>query len=802
MLVLVLTDVEGSTRLWIDHPDVMADVMTRHHAIVHESVAQHGGWRPVDQGEGDAVFAAFDSASAAVAAVLDFQRALGEEAWPEGIRVRDRVGIHVGEVEVRDGNLFGVAVARTARIRSLGAGGQVLASAPVIDLFQDRPPGGATVTSLGEQRLKDLLRPERIFQVVGPGMDRDFPPLKSLDRGSTNLPMQTSSFVGRESEVADLTALFGQERLITITGFGGVGKTRLATQVAAELADGSGQGVWFVDFASVTDAGAVPMTLAAAVGVEDGGGEVLDALSSWLASRRVLLVLDNLEQLLPEVTDTVDFLLGAGPDVHILATCREPLRLAGEQVFALQPLPVPEWAQGWSDGDLDRLRSSPAVELFVSRARAGRRDFALTTANAQAVADICVRVDGLPLAIELVAARLRGMSVHALLSRLDRALPVLAGGSRSLPARHQTMRATIVWSTQSLPPGLQRLLHRLAVFAGPFTLDVAEAVLGDLDDGDAFVDVFDGLLELVDRSLVRLRPAGPEDGLDRYDLLVPIREYAWEQLTLQGDADRMRDRHADHYARLTHASGELTREERDRLFALVHADWPNLAAALTRLHEQGDAAAEVLIAPWIARGLQEAGRDAQALTLLRDAVEHLAPDDTSTTAGIVVLRLALTEFQAYRSAAAVETLRRARAIMAANPDPALVVLVAALNSRLGDPGGDDPALIERAGDLLASMSERGNAVPRWYLAEQWVYAVLAGELPTDARLEREQARLLDESSGADHAKQRINLATFHTRRQRYDEAETLMRVFSTTPCCRRPERRPSATRSSPWPSSI
>jgi class 3 adenylate cyclase len=312
-VTLVLTDVEGSTRLWAEYPDVMGAVMARHHEIVHGAVAEHGGWRPVDQGEGDAVFAAFDAPTAAVEAVTQFQRELAAEPWPPGISVRVRVGVHVGEVTVRAGNVYGSTVNRCARLRGLGAGGQVLLSASTWEVVRDRLPDGVSVTDLGEHRMKDLTRPEHVHQLLISGLPADFPPLASLDRARHNLPVQSSSFLGRHDEVTRLTALLGEQRLVTVLGFGGMGKTRLALQVAAELATGDGDGVWLVDLSAVTDPARLPALVNATLGIAETPAGPLAALLAGLATRRLLLVLDNLEQLLPDAARTVADIAAAGP---------------------------------------------------------------------------------------------------------------------------------------------------------------------------------------------------------------------------------------------------------------------------------------------------------------------------------------------------------------------------------------------------------------------------------------------------------------------------------------------------------
>ncbi|HVE62835.1 MAG TPA: adenylate/guanylate cyclase domain-containing protein [Mycobacteriales bacterium] len=530
-VVLVLTDVQGSTRLWQDEPAEMDRAMTRHHEIVHGAVAEHGGWRPVDQGEGDAVFAAFASATAAVAAAAQVQRDLTAEPWPTSVPLRVRIGVHVGEVRERGGNLYGDPVNRCARLRGLGAGGQTLLSAPVFELVRDKLPAGASVTDLGEHRMKDLVRSEHVWQLDVDGLQREFPPLSSLDRVLHNLPVQRSALIGREEDLARVLAAMDGHRLVTLTGFGGMGKTRLALQAAAELAVGDGDGVWFVDLASTTDPAAVPGVVGQATGL---GGSDADSVIHAMAGQRLLLVLDNLEQVMGCVSFVSD-ILDRVPEVAVLATSREPLRLAGERELPLAPLALPS---ADASQDAAAVSTSAAVQLLIDRAVAVRPDFRVTDDNAAAVAAICERLDGHPLAIELAAARLRMMTPQALLPRLDSALTVLTGGRRDMPGRQQTLRAAIAWSYELLNEEERQLLDRMSVFAGPVGFADVEAVCGD------GLDVLSALASLVEKSLVRDVPG--EDDEDRYGLLVSIRAYAAEQLAAAGETKTLRDRHAAH----------------------------------------------------------------------------------------------------------------------------------------------------------------------------------------------------------------------------------------------------------------
>jgi len=570
-LVLVLTDVQGSTRLWQDEPAAMDVAMRRHHEIVHGAVAEHGGWRPVDQGEGDAVFAAFRSPTEALAAVVQVQRALAGEPWPTSVPLQVRIGVHVGEITERGGNLYGDPVNRCARLRGLGAGGQTLLSSSVYELVRDMLPAGVAVRDLGEHRMKDLTRPEHVWQLDADGLATDFPPLASLDRVLHNLPVQRSPLIGRDADVAAVLAALKADRLVTLTGFGGMGKTRLSLQVAAELVDDYPDGAWFVDLTAVTDPDAVPGAVARAAGISEVDA---DAVITELARQRALLVLDNLEQVLGAGA-FVSALLDRAPDVRVLATSREPLRIRGERELALPPLALPP------DGgaqDAETLSTYAAVQLFVERATSVRADFAVTNDNAPAVAAICQRLDGHPLAIELAAARVKMMTPLALLPRLDRALTLLTGGARDMPSRHQTLRATIAWSYDSLEREEQLLLQRMSVLPASADFDAVEACCGD------DVDVFTALASLVDKSLVRVLP---HDQTDRYGLLTSISDYAHEQLP-PAQRDAVQDRHLAHFHRLYRPTPPISRQVNTALASRAILEVEHLTAAWQRAVATGD----------------------------------------------------------------------------------------------------------------------------------------------------------------------------------------------------------------------
>jgi len=590
-----MTDVEGSTRRWRDAPEAMNAAMRRHHEIIHGAVAEHGGWCPVDQGEGDSIFAAFPSAIAAVATALQVQRELQAEAWPEGADLRVRIGLHAGDVLSRDGNLYGDTVNRCARVRGVASGGQVVLSSSLFELVRDRLPEGASLLELGEHRLVDLTRPERLYQLCAPGLERDFPPLSSLDRAQHNLPIHPSTFVGREAELSEVVELLKTERLVTVTGFGGMGKTRFALQVAAELADGSGDGVWFVDLSSVTEPERVPAEVVAALGISETGQGPAEAVLKHLSDKRLLLLLDNLEQVMGAAGFVAE-VHARCPDVVLLVTSREPLRLRAEHEFALAPLSVPSPTEQWTD-HLDQLGTYEAVRLFVDRAVAASRHFTITNDTAPAVAAIVARLDGHPLAIELAAARLKTLNPQMLLARLDSALTLLTGGGRDHPVRHQTLNATIAWSYDLLTVPEQRLLDRLSVFDGAPTLEAIEAVCGSLDPQlDEPLDVLDGVTALVDKSL--LRASDPElPGERRFSLLGSIRDFARKRLEDAGATTVLRDRHAEYFAALGQISAKWSPQAEDAAVRIVRENVAEFRAAFHHLARSG-ADAALLEFPW------------------------------------------------------------------------------------------------------------------------------------------------------------------------------------------------------------
>jgi predicted ATPase/class 3 adenylate cyclase/DNA-binding CsgD family transcriptional regulator len=563
-VTLLLADVEGSTRLWETQPDEMAAAIARLDEVVSDAIAAHHGVRPVEQGEGDSFVIAFGRATDAVACALELQQA---SLAP----IRLRIGIHTGEVRLRDeGNYIGPTINRTARLRDLAHGGQTVLSGATEPLVVDQLPMGASLTDLGAHPLRDLPRPERVVQLCHPDLRNEFPPLRTTNAGAVNnLPVQLTSFVGRQTETNNLREALASNRLVTLTGAGGSGKTRLAVHVAAEVAAEFGDGVWYVDLAPITNPDVVPVTAARALGLPDQPGRsTMDTLLRFVRDRRLLVVLDNCEHLLDASATLVTSLLGSAQGVTVLATSREPLGVPGEAMWQVPSLSL----------------ADDAIELFADRARLAKADFTVTSGNASTVAEICHRLDGMPLAIEFAAARVRALSLSEIVDSLHDRFRLLTGGSRTAVRRQQTLRASVDWSHALLSEPERVLFRRLAVFLGGFDLDAARSVAAS-DVAERY-QVLDQLSLLVDKSLVVAENTG---GPTRYRLLETVRQYALEKLGESGEADAVRTRHRDHYAALAaqlDTPGRLWGKERSSEDVELEID--NLRAAFEWSRESSD----------------------------------------------------------------------------------------------------------------------------------------------------------------------------------------------------------------------
>jgi len=583
-LTFLFTDIEGSTTRWERQPEAMERALARHDQLLRQAIDAYGG--QVIKTVGDAFQAVFTTAPAALEVALAAQRALAAEAWGPIEPIRARMALHVGMVQQRDGDYFGQPMNRVARLCAAGHGGQVLLSNAAQELVRDSLPKGVALRDLGEHRLKDLARPERLFQVTAPDLPSDFPPLRSLDRYTHNLPAQPTPLIGRESAVLDIADLLRRDnvRLLTLTGPGGTGKTRLALQAAADLLDEFRDGVWFVALAPIRDHTLVLAAIAQALGVAEAPGQSLEeSLKAYLRSRQALLVLDNFEQVLA-AGPQIAALLAAAPALKALVTSREMLHLYGEHEYEVPPLSLPDLHHL---PPIERLTQYEAVRLFIERAQAVRSDFAVTGENAPAIAEICVRLDGLPLTIELAAARSKLFPPRALLARLDKRLALLTGGPRDLPARQQTLRNAISWSYDLLDPAEQAIFARLGVFVGGCTLEAAEAVLADdragyQGDLTAYIPasaVLDGLASLVDKSL--LKEVESVGDAARFVMLETIQEYALERLEESEETAALRQRHAEYYVVLAEvAAPELIGAAPQVWLRRLVAEHPNLRAVL------------------------------------------------------------------------------------------------------------------------------------------------------------------------------------------------------------------------------
>jgi predicted ATPase/class 3 adenylate cyclase len=585
-LAFLITDIEGSTRLWEQYQRQMRDALERHDAILRDAVESSNG--QVVKSMGDGLMAVFGSAADGVGACLKAQHGLASASWGELGALRVRMGLHVGDAAKRNGDYYGPTLNRTARVMSAGHGGQVLLSAAAAALVLDRLPNGSTLRDLGEHRLKDLGRPERVFQLVHPDLPSSFPPLVTLSPRRNELPDQPSTFVGRAAELKEVRDRLEDEsvRLLTLTGPGGIGKTRLALQAARDQVDRFEDGALFVDLSDARDSPSVLAAIAGTLGLRDTRDDsLLDDLRRQLQAQHVLLVLDNFEQVTAAAPAAAQLLQGC-PRVKLLVTSREALHVRGEHLIDVPPLSLPNGDRGRVSPE--QLGQYEAIQLFVERAQSVRPDFRLTHDNAGSVVEICLRVDGLPLAIELATARINFFSPEALRDRLSSRLQALDSGAQDLPARQQTLRAAIDWSYQLLEPGEQRLFELLSVFSG-ISFDAVEAVTGNVDLlGEIWVDTLDGLASLADKSLIRRADAGA--GEPRLQMLETIREYAAERL--EGTAEfsaSARRAHALYFADFAQRQWErLTGGEREAALVTLAAEMENLRLAWRHWVAEGD----------------------------------------------------------------------------------------------------------------------------------------------------------------------------------------------------------------------
>jgi predicted ATPase/class 3 adenylate cyclase/DNA-binding CsgD family transcriptional regulator len=722
-VTLLLADVEGSTRLWETQPEQMTVAMARMNRTVTETIATHSGVRPVEQGEGDSFVAAFARASDAVACALELQRA---PLAP----IRLRIGIHTGEIQLRDeGNYAGPTINRTARLRDLGHGGQTLLSGTSEALVLDGLPDDVWLSNLGTHSLRDLPRPERVTQLCHPDLVNDFLPLRVTKAViSQRLPVQFTSFVGREADIAQVWDLVIENRLVTLTGAGGVGKTRMAIQVAGQFSGDFSDGVWYVDLAPITDPDLVPITMARALGLpEQPGRSTVDTLRRFVADRQMLVVLDNCEHLLDASAALMLALLESCPRLTLLTTSREPIGVAGELSWRVPSLPL----------------ADKAIELFVDRAYRARPDFVVNDRNAATVAEICLRLDGVPLAIELAAARVRALTLTEILDSLHDRFRLLTGGARTAVRRQQTLRASVDWSHALLTEPERALFRRLAAFMGGFDLDAAQSVCGG-GDVERY-QVLDQLALLVDKSLV---VADESSNRTRYRLLETMRQYALEKLGESGEADVVRTRHRDYYTALAAKLDLPADSDYEQRLEQAETEIDNLRAAFAWSRENSDIELALALASSLQPLWQARGRLREGLTwfdtALTDLDAHQPGVAPAARARALADRATLGLWVA--SAESPDQAQQALAIAREVDDPAL--LIRALTA-CGYIAAYFDA--EAAGPYLAEALGLARALDdRWRLSQilvAQVVAALAARDPIAARAAAEEGRDLANAIG-------------------------------------------------------
>lgn len=719
-VTLLLADVEGSTRLWETQPDAMTAAVARLDQALGDAVATHRGVRPVEQGEGDSFVIAFARAADAVACALTLQLAV-----PAPIRLR--IGLHTGDVNLRDeGNYVGPTINRTARLRDLAHGGQTVLSGVTEALVLDQLPTAVTLIDLGTHPLRDVPRPERVVQLCHPDLPSEFPPLRTARSGATHdLPAQLTSFVGRRAEIEKLREIVTGNRLVTLTGAGGVGKTRLAVHVAGALADGFCDGLCYVELAPVTHPDLVPVTVARALGIPDQPGMSTHAsLTRFLRDRTMLVVLDNCEHLLDACAALVTTLLGTATALTVLATSREPLGVTGEATWHVPSLSLED----------------EAIDLFTDRARLIRADFAVTADNIGVVTEICRRLDGMPLAIELAAARVRALSLNEIRDSLHDRFRLLTGGSRTAVRRQQTLRASVDWSHALLTDTERILFRRLAVFLGGFDLDAAQAVAGA--DGVQRYQVLDQLTLLVDKSLVF---AENVSGPTRYRLLETVRQYALEKLGESGEADGVRARHRDHYTAMAALLDAPAGDDYAHRFEQAHVEMDNLRGAFGWSLES----AEIELAARLAASLQPVWYQGGRIREGQAWFDTVLADDPKLSDEVRARVLAAKAILDYSvdGSAGLDEARQAVELARAIEDPALLARTLTAYGFVAGAGYDASAARACHDEAIGLAREADD---RWTLCQILTWqantAILAGE-PIAARAAAEEGLELAKAIG-------------------------------------------------------
>jgi predicted ATPase/class 3 adenylate cyclase len=772
-VTFLFTDIEGSTKLAREYPETWEAARARHHAILRNAIESCNGY--VFQIIGDAFCAAFHTAGEALRAATKSQVELYAENWGN-TPVKVRMGIHTGKAEIQDNFEYHgyLAMSRVQRLMSAGHGGQVLISSAAQELLLEDLLENVSLRDLGERRLKDLIRPEHIYQPFIPGLPVDFPPLKTLDFYRHNLQVQLTSFIGREKEVDEIKQFILTHRLVTLTGVGGTGKTRLSLQVAADLVDQFRDGVWFVELASISDPDLIAQTIVSCLGIpEQPGSTILQLLLDYVRTKKLLLVLDNCEHLIEASAQLVDTLLSNAPSIKIIATSREALGVSGEVIWHVPSLSLPDVKQMPT---IEQLAQYEAVQLFIERASLVQPHFLVTNANAPAVAQICFRLDGIPLAIELAAARIKGLSVEQIAARLDDRFRLLTGGSRTALPRQRTLQAAIDWSYKLLAEAERILLRRLSVFAGGWTLEATEQVCAsDELDSDQILDV---LLTLVDKCLIVAKTDGTNP---RYHMLETIRQYAQEKLDDSGEANQVRNRHLDYFRSLAEQARPHFRDaEQFTWLDRCEIELDNVRAALTWALQGGSVEAGLHLATnlgvdtgafWVNRGHMKEGREFLEQLLLKSQASG-----TIDARAAGYFSVAAVEFWLHDFAAGLKHVEQSEALWSQLGPPYEAKAAEARVLKINLQTSYDPVEVCRQfQENLPIFREVGD---RWMMAHILFCIAFSlhesGDL-TSARQTYEQSRLLFQEcgDGLRVSKDNTDLAGIALEEGRYAEARKL-----------------------------
>lgn len=716
-VTFLFSDIEGSTQRWETRREEMQSALRMHDELMRDVIERHSGY--VFKTVGDAFCAAFSSVPKAILCALQAQCELAARDWNAVGGLRVRMAIHTGDSDERGGDYFGPAVNRVARLLAVGHGGQILVSGTAKELAEGAMPVQSALHDLGAHRLKDLTHPEQVYQLVAPDLPAEFPPLRSLESLPNNLPLQLTSFIGREADVAEIEELLAHHRLVTLLGSGGVGKTRLSLQVGANLLDRYPDGVWFIEFAPLSDPSAVIETIAAVFNVTmQSDRPVIDSLVACLRTKHALLIFDNCEHVVAQAARAADAILRGAPKVRILASSREALGVQGERALRVASLSLPPTEERLT---AQSARSYGAIGLFCDRASAADRRFALTDENCETVAEICRQLDGIALAIELAAPRVKVLSVEQLASRLNQRFRLLTGGSRTALPRQQTMRALIDWSYDLLSETEKTVFRRISVFTGGFSLDAAGEICAD--DAIEPWDVLDLLSSLVDKSLVATDLAGSEQ---RYHLLVSMRQYAFERLDETPELLTIQRKHAEYFTKLALDAGERwAKVPTSQWIAPLDREFENFQTTLQwALHEQRDPKLGMDLISALKWYWRFARRSSEVLASMEAALAASANEPPSLAR--LGVRIALMDVFSGQSkygamaAATQDTLSDAEAL-GDQEGLGLALCLGAVASHT-DPSYDAEAVLRRTRDIFESLGEKRYIALSLFLYSRWAFA--------------------------------------------------------------------------------